>query len=94
MLKSTRKLDHFINVNNFASFFLKELAYSITSFLWEWLTPFYFLRNLRIDPIANKLMLHYARLEGLASQKHSSLLGSFVSYEGNEVLWRRLPESR
>jgi hypothetical protein len=30
-------------------------------------------------------VLHYARLEMVA--KHSSLLGSFISYEENEVLF-------
>ncbi len=30
--------------------------------------------------------LHYTSLESLASDKHSSLLGSIVSYEENEVL--------
>jgi hypothetical protein len=32
-------------------------------------------------------VLHYTRLERLARDKHSSLLGPFVSYEENEVLW-------
>jgi hypothetical protein len=30
--------------------------------------------------------LHYTWLERLACEKHSSLLGLFVSYEENEVL--------
>jgi hypothetical protein len=34
----------------------------------------------------NKLVLHYTRLERLAGDKHSSLLGPLVSYEENEVL--------
>ncbi len=32
-------------------------------------------------------MLHYTRLERLASDKDSSLLGQFLSYEENEVLF-------
>ncbi len=32
-------------------------------------------------------VLHYTRLERLASDKHSSLSGSLVSYDKNEVLW-------
>jgi hypothetical protein len=32
-------------------------------------------------------VLHYIRLETLASDKQSNLLGPFVSYEENEVLW-------
>ncbi len=32
-------------------------------------------------------MLYYARLEKLARDKHSSFLGSLVSYEENELLW-------
>ncbi len=32
-------------------------------------------------------VLHYTRLEKLARNKHSSLLGSFINYEENEVLW-------
>ncbi len=35
----------------------------------------------------NKLVFHYARLEMLARDKHSSLLGPFICYQGNEVLW-------
>jgi hypothetical protein len=31
-------------------------------------------------------MLHYTRLERLASDKYSSLLGPFVRYEENKVL--------
>ncbi len=31
-------------------------------------------------------VLHYTKLERLAMDKHSSLLGIFVSYEENEVL--------
>ncbi len=31
-------------------------------------------------------VLHYTRLERLASDKHSSILGPFMSYEENEVL--------
>ncbi len=30
-----------------------------------------------------------ARLENLPKNKHSSLLGPFVSYEENKVLWKR-----
>jgi hypothetical protein len=33
--------------------------------------------------------LHNTRLERLARAKHSSLLGPFMSYEGNKVLWIR-----
>ena len=35
-------------------------------------------------------MLHYTRLERLARDKHSSLLGPFVSYEEKVVLIIRL----
>ncbi len=35
-------------------------------------------------------MLHYAGLESLARDKYSSLLGPFVSYEENDVLWKFL----
>jgi len=31
-------------------------------------------------------VLHYIMLETLASDKHSSLLGPFLTYEGNEEL--------
>ncbi len=31
-------------------------------------------------------VLHYNRLERLASDKHSSLLGPFISYKESEVL--------
>ncbi len=34
-------------------------------------------------------VLHYTRMESLARDKHSSLLGPLLSYEGNEVLWIR-----
>ncbi len=34
-------------------------------------------------------VFHYIRLEMLARNKHSSLLGQFVSYEENKVLWIR-----
>jgi len=37
------------------------------------LTTLYFLRNLQLGP--NKLMLHYAGLDRLGWDKHSSLLG-------------------
>ncbi len=32
-------------------------------------------------------MLHYLRLERLATDKYTTLLDPFVSYEENEVLW-------
>ncbi len=32
-------------------------------------------------------MLHYTRLERLSSDKDSSLLGQFLSYEENKVLF-------
>ncbi len=32
-------------------------------------------------------MLHYTWMEGLARYKHCILLGAFISYEENEVLW-------
>jgi hypothetical protein len=32
-------------------------------------------------------MLYYTRLERPAKNKHSSLLGPLVSYEGKKVLW-------
>ncbi len=35
----------------------------------------------------NELVLHYNKLERLVSDKHSSLLGTFVSYEENEVVY-------
>ncbi len=38
-------------------------------------------------------MSNDTKLEGLAKNKHSSLLGPFVSYEENEVLWMRTQES-
>ncbi len=34
----------------------------------------------------NKLVLKYTGQERLASDKHSSILGPFMSYEENEVL--------
>ncbi len=37
-------------------------------------------------------MLHDIRLEMFASYKHSSLLGPFLSYVENEVLWKWLPQ--
>jgi hypothetical protein len=37
----------------------------------------------------NKLVLIYPKLERLALDKHSSLLGPFVSYIENEVLLKR-----
>ncbi len=43
-----------------------------------------FLHNLLMGQ--NKLVLLYTRLERHARGKHSSLLGTFLSYEGNEVL--------
>ena len=56
-------------------------------------TKLHFLRKLRISPISYVLL--YTRLERLATDKHSSLLDPFVSYEENEVLWiRPLFESR
>ncbi len=33
-------------------------------------------------------VLDYATSERLANDKHSSLLGPFVNYEENEVLWK------
>jgi hypothetical protein len=41
-----------------------------------------FLGNLRIGP--KDIVLHYIRLEGLAMDKHSSLLGPFVGLEEND----------
>ncbi len=35
----------------------------------------------------NKQVLHYTWLERLAMDKQSNLLGKFVSYEENKVLW-------
>ncbi len=37
-------------------------------------------------------LLHYTMLERLATEKHSGLLGPFLSYEENEVLWIRARE--
>ncbi len=34
-------------------------------------------------------MFHNAELERLTSDKHSNLLGQFLSYNENEVLWIR-----
>ncbi len=34
----------------------------------------------------NKLVLHYTKQENHSWDKHSSLMGLFVSYEENEVL--------
>jgi len=31
-------------------------------------------------------VLHYTRLKRLSNDKHSSLLGTFINFEGNEVL--------
>jgi len=42
--------------------------------------------NFLIKNWPNKLVLYYNKLERVASDKHSSLLGPFVSYKGNEVL--------
>jgi hypothetical protein len=36
--------------------------------------------------VPNMLVSHYTRLERLARDKHSCLLGPFVSYKENEVL--------
>ncbi len=36
-------------------------------------------------------MLYYTRLEGFARDKHSRLLGPFISKEGNDVLWNMAP---
>jgi hypothetical protein len=37
-----------------------------------------------------KLVLHYTRLQRVAIDKYFSLLGPFVGYEENVVLWIRL----
>ncbi len=42
----------------------------------------HFLRNLIMSPISKG----YTRLERLGSDKHSSIMCPFVSYEENEVL--------
>jgi hypothetical protein len=34
------------------------------------------------------VLLHYTRLERLASDRHSSLLGPFTGYEESEMLWK------
>ncbi len=63
-------------------------------------TTLHFLCNLRIGPISScditlfyYHMLCYTRLEMLARDECSSLLGPFISYEENEVLWIR-PQPR
>jgi hypothetical protein len=50
-------------------------------------TTLHFLCNLWMD---SKLVLLYIRLERLAMDKDSSLLGPFVSYRENYVLWIQL----
>jgi hypothetical protein len=47
-------------------------------------TTLNFLHNLSMYPITRAL--DYTRSERLASDKHSSLLGPFISYEENEVV--------
>jgi hypothetical protein len=47
-------------------------------------TILYFLCNLLMGPKAG--VLHYTRLKKLGSDKHSTILGKFLSYEENEVL--------
>jgi hypothetical protein len=39
-------------------------------------------------------LLHNAKLQRFASDKHSNLLGLFVSYEENKVFWKwtKVPE--
>ncbi len=48
-------------------------------------TPIHFLRNLQMGQ--SKLVLQYSKLEMIIRYKNSSLLGPFVSYKENEVLW-------
>jgi hypothetical protein len=47
-------------------------------------TTLHLLLNLRMGPTSQTITLHYAKKA--SSDKHSSLLGAFVSYEENEVL--------
>jgi hypothetical protein len=42
-----------------------------------------FLCNLQIGPKAR--VLHYTKIKRLPSDKHSSLFGTFINYEENEV---------
>ncbi len=50
-------------------------------------TTLHYLHNLPMSPISERL-LHYTKPERLArADKHSSLLGPFLSYEENEELW-------
>jgi hypothetical protein len=37
--------------------------------------------------VPNKMVLHYTKLQRLARNKHTSLLGPIVSYKENELLW-------
>jgi hypothetical protein len=47
-------------------------------------TSLHFLHNLQMGAMSR--VLHYTWLKRLARDKHSSLLGPFVSYEETEVL--------
>ncbi len=47
-------------------------------------TTLHFLLNLRIGPVSYSVTSHKTKI--LSIDKHSSLLGAFVSYEDNEVL--------
>ncbi len=54
---------------------------------WAVFTTLHFLCNLWIRPTSQSVALFYA--EKTCQRQHSSLLGAFVSYKENEVLWIR-----
>jgi hypothetical protein len=49
---------------------------------WAVFTTFF----LQFTNWPNKLALHFTKLESFPMNKHSSLLGPFVSYEQNAIL--------
>ncbi len=65
-----------------------QIMWMVGEALWQSGTTFtkpYFLRNLRMSPKAR--VLHYIKLPRFSTDKHSSLLDQFISYEKKEVLW-------
>ncbi len=67
------------------------VSYEENEVVWIQLIPsqhFIFFLNYELAQYVR--VLHYTRPEKLDKDKHSCLLGPFVSYEENEVLWIQL----
>jgi hypothetical protein len=80
---------HLCQVSFMLSVIMLNVVAPLRSLLWlmcpitagDVFTTFHFITN-----GSNKLLLHYTRQENLTKDKHSILLGPFVSSEENKVL--------